>query len=527
MQGTCFLFFRKGERLLQLRLDRTEVLVGSAPTNDVMVPDQNIPEVAARLTEQNSGTYRLDDLSEGYIKLNGQSMLGAGAEFNHGDEIQLGQFSLRLDAGLNGEQPRSRRTQQMEFESLNVNQRNAWLIYQQQRYELSPNVEYSVGSEIDNDLVLQDAYISAYHFKIIYNDGRWQIRDLHSTNGTQVNGLNIRSAELRSGVPIDLGQTRIRFYDQLPPSSVSYGLVAESKSMQRVFHLVERFADSLEPVLVLGESGTGKEGVARAIHSSSCRSNQPYLALNCGALAASIIESELFGHVKGAFTGATLDKKGAFEAASGGTLFLDEVGELPLELQPKLLRVLETQTIRRVGSNHEQAIQTRIVAATHQNLREAVEEGRFREDLFHRLFVLSIPIPPLRDRPEDIRALIQHFLSLDDMQPSRELSEEAMLALLGYSWPGNVRELRNMLVRAFLTSESQVIKVQDLQFLSAAFTSKPKLSIWEQSASTERSRILAALEQVGGNRAAAARALGISKSTFYDRLKRLGIETKS
>ena len=499
--------------------------MGSAPTNDVIVPDHDVPKVAARLVEQGLGTYRLVDLSGGHLKINGRILPGAESNLKLGDEIQVGQFSLKLDPTTSdAKQVRPRRTQRLQAAAPNDRSKSAWLNYNQQWYELSSSLGFSVGSEIDNDLIIQDEYVSAYHFKIINRDGRWQIIDLHSTNGTRVSGLNIRNAELRSGIYIELGQAKIRFYEQLPSSSTAYGLIAESKSMQGVLRLVERFADSREPVLVLGESGTGKEGIARAIHYSSCRAEQPYLALNCGALAASIIESELFGHVKGAFTGAVTDKKGAFEAASGGTLFLDEIGELPLELQPKLLRVLETQTVRRVGSNHEKSIQTRIVAATHLNLKEAVEEGRFREDLFHRLFVLSISIPPLRERPDDVRALIQHFFALDDVSPARSLSEEAMIALLRYNWPGNVRELRNVLVRAFLTSENQVIGFKDLQFLSAAFKAKAKVSIVEQSASAERSRILAALEQVGGNRAAAARALGVSKSTFYDRLKRLGID---
>ncbi len=304
-------------------------------------------------------------------------------------------------------------------------------------------------------------------------------------------------------------------------------MLGTGEKMKRVFDLIRRLSDAKEPVLITGESGSGKELVARALHDESSRASGPYLALNCGALSSNLIESELFGHMKGAFTGATETKEGAFEATSGGTLFLDEIGELPLDLQPKLLRVLETSTVRRVGDTKERHVDTRIIAATHRNLEELVSEGSFREDLFHRLFVLSIPIPPLAERPEDIMALVEHFILSQSPKPMA-LSPEARDAVLDYTWPGNIRELRNVIVRAILLTDGDRVGVDDLQFSRDAFTSRSKdarRSVRRHD-EEERNQLLDALDRAKGNRAEGARILGVSKSTFHDRLKRYGIPLK-
>lgn len=294
--------------------------------------------------------------------------------------------------------------------------------------------------------------------------------------------------------------------------------------MHRVFDLIERFANATEPVLITGESGTGKELVARALHDASDRSEGPFLALNCGGLGHGLIEAELFGYMKGAFTGANQEKLGAFEATSGGTLFLDEIGELSLDLQPKLLRVLESSSIRRVGGTKEISVDTRIVAATHQNLQQRVEEGDFREDLFHRLFVLSIRTPPLSERPQDILPLARHFLK--SAQKHRMLDDSAEAKLTDYTWPGNIRELRNVMTRAVVMTAHDVITGDDLVFYGDAFTkrSKDARRSVRQRDQNERLRLVEALEKSGGNRAQAARNLGLSRSTLHDRLKRYGIK---
>jgi DNA-binding NtrC family response regulator len=298
--------------------------------------------------------------------------------------------------------------------------------------------------------------------------------------------------------------------------------------MHRLFELVKKLADAPSPVLIIGPTGSGKELVARALHDGSRRKKGPYVALNCGALAANLIESELFGHERGAFTGAVGEKKGAFEAAQNGTLFLDEIGELPLDLQPKLLRALEVGAIRRVGSTKEISVDTRIVAATHRNLKELVEEGAFREDLFHRLYVLSVGVPSLAQRREDIVPLARHFMQLHaTAERSLSLAPITESALEQHEWAGNVRELRNVMLRAVLTAEDDVILPSHLDLGGDPFD--PSSDVRRQlreSEEAERKRFIEVIEEVRGNRAEAARKLGLSKSTFHDRLKRLGIPLK-
>lgn len=269
--------------------------------------------------------------------------------------------------------------------------------------------------------------------------------------------------------------------------------------------------------MILGESGTGKESIAKALHDLSFRADSHFVALNCGALTASLVESELFGHTKGAFTGAEREKEGAFSVADGGTLFLDEIGELALEVQPKLLRALEAGRIRPVGATKEQAIQVRIVAATHRNLRAMVASGTFREDLYHRLVVFSVPVPPLRERPFEIPALAQHILDREFGERTKRIKEDALQKLVGYHWPGNVRELRNVLVRA--GHGKPVIDGSLLQLGSSTQSAtNGRLN------ATERERCVQAIRACRGNRTEAARYLRLSRSTFYDRVRKLGLE---
>ena len=291
-----------------------------------------------------------------------------------------------------------------------------------------------------------------------------------------------------------------------------HGLLATSELMGRVFERVRTFAPAPDPVLLTGESGTGKEGLAGALHAESGRAG-PLVALNCGALPSGLADSELFGHVRGAFTGAVEKKRGAFGAADGGTLFLDEIGELPLELQPRLLRVIETGVVRPVGGDRELDVDVRIVAATHRVLPELVRCGRFRRDLFHRLSVLPIDVPPLRDRPEDIPGLARRFAG-----PGVELDLDAIEHLKRLPWYGNVRELRNTVVRSRLLARSGRLTRSNL----VPDETDPGPLDTGSLRDLERARILDALHRTGGNRARAARMLGLPKSTLGDRLRRLG-----
>ena len=529
-------FLREAEVLLHLRLDRAEICIGSHPTNDVVVPDPTLPDVAALLIDRGAHRFRLRDLSNGLLRVNDAVRDEDEIEIGSGDVIRIGDFTLRLQIRADDGFARQRESHTTVLGEQPRDGARAVVKYQGEEETIDPARPFNIGGHVDNDLVVRDPYVSSFHCRITNREGRWFLVDLESTNGTEVNGLKVREAELPSPAALRLGKAVLTFEvaggaegasAARSPGEPFHGMIAASPAMQWVFDQIKKLADTREPVLIVGESGSGKELVARALHDQSARQRGPYLALNCGALSANLIEGELFGHVKGAFTGALSDKEGAFEAAQGGTLFLDEIGELPLELQPKLLRVLETSTIRRVGGTKEIPVNTRIVAATHRNLEELVAEGNFREDLFHRLFVLSIRIPRLGDRPEDVIPLARHFLASQAPRPLG-LGLDAEHALLEYSWPGNVRELRNIMVRAIINATGPEIRASDLQFSRDAFDNRAKdarRSVRRHD-EQEREKILDALERANGNRAEAARLLGVSKSTFHDRLKRYGIPLK-
>ena len=300
------------------------------------------------------------------------------------------------------------------------------------------------------------------------------------------------------------------------------GLVGKSPALRKIAELVARVAPSASTVLVTGESGTGKERVAEAIHAASPRRGGPFVAINCAAIAESLVESELFGHERGAFTGASERRAGRFEQADGGTLFLDEVGELSPAVQARLLRVLETRRFERIGGARTVAVDVRIVAATHRDLEERVRSGAFREDLYYRLCVVRAHVPPLRDRPEDVVPLAEHFLASYGAaagRPGLALSAAAKEALEAHWWPGNVRELRNAIERAVVMSDAAVIELEDLELLSRGPAPAKSGSIDD----LERQAVIAALEASGGNKARAAQQLGIDRTTLYKKLRRYGL----
>lgn len=322
----------------------------------------------------------------------------------------------------------------------------------------------SIGSQEGNDLVLSEPTVSRFHCEVAIDAEGARIRDLGSRNGTVVDGVRVVEAFLRGGSLIKLGPVTVRFdflgqMSKLPVSTSTsfHGLVAGSVPMRMALAFIERAAASEMTVLLNGETGTGKGKVAEAIHRGSARAAKPFLVVDCAAIPGNLLESELFGHEKNAFTGAHDRRIGVFEEASGGTVFLDEIGELPIELQPKLLRVLESREVRRVGSNHHQKVDVRLVAATHRDLRAEVNAGRFRADLYFRLAVLRIELPPLRARPEDIPALVETLLASIAAKPEeiRELCTPEFFAdLKRGAWPGNVRELRNHLERCLVFREA-------------------------------------------------------------------------
>lgn len=305
-------------------------------------------------------------------------------------------------------------------------------------------------------------------------------------------------------------------------------IIGKSPAMQRVFDLVDRLKDSQVNVLLTGESGTGKDLLARTLHYQSTRKRAPFVPVNCAAIPEQLLESELFGYLQGAFTDARKDKKGLFAEAHGGTLFLDEIGELPLLLQAKLLRVIEDKEIRPLGATKGEKVDVRIIAATNQNLRRAVAEGKFRQDLFYRLNVVDIHLPPLRERPEDLPLLIQHFVEHSD-QPARarRLSAEALRLLLNYPWPGNIRELGNTIERALVLCRAEEIAPADLPAHmtgNRAQVSNLQDALFRRRslAEVEREYIVLALEFTEGKKKEAADLLGIDRKTLYRKLEEYG-----
>ncbi|HZY02997.1 MAG TPA: sigma-54 dependent transcriptional regulator [Anaeromyxobacteraceae bacterium] len=307
-------------------------------------------------------------------------------------------------------------------------------------------------------------------------------------------------------------------------------LIGAAPAMQRVLDLVRKVAPSSASVVIQGESGTGKEVLARAIHSLSPRRDGPFLALNCSAIPATLIEAELFGYERGAFTGAVERRPGDFELASGGTLFLDEVGELPPELQAKFLRVLEERRVRRLGGRAEVEVDVRVLCATQGDLRDATRTGRFREDLYFRLHVFTIELPPLRERREDIPLLAQHFVDKFNAETGRRVqgvTPAAMAVLQSHAWPGNIRELRNVLERAMILVEGDLIGLDQLPpELQPAPPEEASLRIPFQLSldEVERRYLLATLRRLGGNKARTAEALGVSEKTLYNKLARYAAE---
>jgi transcriptional regulator with GAF, ATPase, and Fis domain len=331
----------------------------------------------------------------------------------------------------------------------------------------------SGGRSIINELVVQDKAVSATHFEIAARDDGYRLRDLNSRNGTYVGDIRIREVYLKPGTTFRIGHTQIQFQPmddiveiELSKKDSFDKVIGMSANMREIFAQLEKISPSDLTCLVTGETGTGKELIARGIHNASKRKKQPFVVLDCGSIPRELIESTLFGHEKGSFTGAVGQHKGCFEQANGGTIFLDEIGELDIMLQPKLLRVLESREIKRVGGDRTIKVDVRVLAATNRDLRAEVNKGTFREDLYFRLSVVNVELPPLRERTDDVPTIAQHFLR--DVASRRGITmsfgQDAMAAMQSHRWPGNVRELRNVVERAAALSDGPVISRADLVF---------------------------------------------------------------
>jgi transcriptional regulator with GAF, ATPase, and Fis domain len=402
-----------------------------------------------------------------------------------------------------------------------------------------------IGTADGNDLVLADRTVSRFHCEVSVRGNTIVIRDCGSTNGTLIDGVRVREAEIPPGTLVRIGGSAFRVelgeepaFVEISARSAFGELVGASVEIRRVYAILERLAQTDATVLVQGETGTGKDVLARSLHAASRRAERPFVAVDCGAIPEHLVESELFGHVRGAFTGATSDRRGVFEEADGGTLFLDEIGEMPLALQPKLLRAIESRSIRRVGGTGARTVDVRIVAATNRSLASSINDGSFREDLYYRLAVVEVRLPPLRARRDDIPVLAGHFFRLFAGDHGR-LPAEFVAGLVGRGWPGNVRELRNYIERSVSLGTiapraadpgappaapgSPVPPGSIESFVALHLPLKEARRAWTKSFELVYVRTM--LKLVGGNVTRAAERAGVSRRFLQRMVARLGIKT--
>ena len=397
-----------------------------------------------------------------------------------------------------------------------------------------------------NDVALDDKKVSRLHAEIALTEKGWLLTDLDSTNGTWLDGRRIERAYLSPGSSIVVGDSSILFSpldEEIvvdPDRDGSFGeMVGQSLKMREIFGLLKKIAPMDVSVLIGGETGTGKELVARGLHSGSGRATGPFVVLDCGSIPENLIESELFGHEKGSFTGATVAREGAFERAQGGTIFLDEIGELRIDLQPRLLRVLESREVRRVGGSDTIDVDVRVVAASNRDLAKAVEEGTFREDLYFRLDVIFVQLPPLRARRDDIPQLVLHALANPEVvarHGQKQVTPAAMSALQAYAWPGNVRELMNVVSHIITFSEGPDVDVNHLPPRLTSQGQKQPLPFNEHLGfheakeqlleSFERQYLGALLERCEGNVSRAARESGLHRKSIERLVKKYELDAR-
>lgn len=406
--------------------------------------------------------------------------------------------------------------------------------------------ERVVGSDASADLTVGDPAVSRRHFGVRLTEHGVRVQDLGSKNGVYVDNARIVDGYFGSGSVLTFGKCRAQVsasgeHEKIPLSrGVRFGaMLGASVVMRALFARLQRLAQDEQTVLVIGESGTGKELVARALHDEGTRASKPFVVLDCTAVSAALVEAELFGHARGAFTGAIAARQGVFEAANEGTLFIDEIGELPLELQPKLLRALERREVRRVGETQLRRVDVRVIAATHRNLRSLVKEGTFRQDLYYRLAVCEVRVPPLRERRDDIALLVDHLLGeLGSERRREDLPRAAREMLDSYDWPGNVRELRNAVARLLLFPEevASVLsstpgaagngpereeRASPLVGLDLPLKAARELVV----SSFERRYLEAKIAAAHGNMTQAAASMGISRQYLYRLLEEHGLRS--
>ncbi|MGC4117021.1 MAG: sigma 54-interacting transcriptional regulator [Myxococcales bacterium] len=545
-------FFRRAEELMRVQLEGRRITVGRAETNDIQVPDPAVSRLQFAV-ERKDGAFHLTDLSTKGTEVGGKRV--SAVRLEDGADVGLSQWRaiFRLESGGGAQsdatlaQDRDRGTVVQPHSAADVTDLAVRLHVTAHGAErvVPFRDEAVVGSGERASVQLDDPFVSATHARLERSEGGFKVVDLASKNGTFVGAARVVEAVVPLGCPVRVGQTELVL--KKPEKSdtgvpVFEGMVGGGEAMRKVYETIERVAPAQAAVAIFGESGSGKELVARAVHQRSPRASKPFVPVNCGALSKELVESELFGHEKGAFTGAEKMHRGAFEEADGGTLFLDEIGELPLTLQAKLLRALELGEIKRVGASRPMNVDVRIIAATNRDLRAEIRKGAFREDLYWRLCVVPIQLPPLRARRGDLALLIRHFLkAFSPANALVALTKQAEAKLLEHPWPGNVRELKNIVHRSLLLRRGEQIDVDDILFEAAQVPSAAS----EDSAGYDPHRdspeavyivnktledledeiFLKTWKRLGARPAMVAKALGQSRGAIYRRMEKLGIPT--
>ncbi|MBL9037052.1 MAG: sigma 54-interacting transcriptional regulator [Archangium sp.] len=539
-------FFRRGAEVLRFTLAANErVVLGRGDTCDVVLPDPEVSRQHVALT--------LTDASCALEDLSGKGTLVGGKKVPNGTLTDGGDFALgqwravfRATSAATGDTTFTGNATELSNPSDDA--ADAQLPAQvrvrggPKETVLKLQVDaFTIGKDASNDLVLTQRFVSGRHATITRVGNRFQVVDQQSTNGTWLGALRIHEAEVPFFTTLRLGEAEVTI-EPLTTSAKNtvttyQGIIGNDPSVRQLAELIERVAPSSAAVSIFGESGTGKELVARAIHARSTRADKPFIPVNCAAISKELIESELFGHEKGSFTGAANTHRGAFEEADGGTLFLDEIGELPLEMQAKLLRALESGEIKRVGAARPMNVDARIVAATNRDLLAEARQGRFREDLYYRLCVIPLTLSPLRNRPGDVQSLAEHFVKQFSPRGQMiKLTTAAISHLQKHVWPGNVRELRNVVHRALLLRKGNSIDADDISFdqgpppAADSFISLQKLPAGVKLDAlldaAEKAIVLAALDQNKQNREHTLKQLGMSRAVFFKRLKEWGMGTE-
>lgn len=528
-------FTRNGRPLLHRKIETGTLTIGRDHNNDIQLTDEDISRQHCKIEWRDFGPI-LTDLSSNGTYLNKEPV--KSSKLKAGDIINIGGWTLEIKDFEEEPQKPTVSTQHQPTLILNFDADKKKISTRRVTVKASPpdkpsfkktftNTEITFGTLESCDIKLDDSFISRQHCRLIYKDNRLFLMDLGSTNGTFIDDNRVEKISVPEKGKFQIGKTQIEYSleqiseDLKAADREELGpMIGKSKTMREIFSLIEKVAPSDATTLVTGESGTGKDLVSRLLHQFSHRSIKPFISINCGSLPASIIESQLFGHEKGSFTGATERMIGLFEQANGGTLFLDEIGEMPLELQTRLLHVLESKKIRRLGGREDIDVDFRLIAATNKELQKLVAENKFRQDLFYRLYVVPIHIKPLRERTEDIPPLSKRFLKDLSGSTRPEITKEAMEKLQGHNWPGNIRELKNVIQRSIIISEDKTIGAENIIFAPV----ESAIAVEDILESKERDAIIRSLRENNGNQTKTAKQLGIARTTLASKISRYKID---